>query len=1077
MDAGQDRTFRIFLVRVWAITLVVMIVASCSPEAKKSRLSEDAERYFKAGEYDKAKIEYLNLLRADQQNAIAFQRLGVIWFEEGAPLRAGPFLFKARELAPSNIDCRTKLTRVFISVGQLAEAQKEAISILEQSPGNGGAIMLLAEAARTKEELAVVEQQLQTFPEHDSVSFRLASANLFAARGDLASAQNELRRAVTVDPKSSSAHLAMAAFYFSQKNPTQGGEELKIGADLSSARSTERLKYAEFKAQTGAADEAKVMLQAITRQAPDYLPAWCLLAQIAFVERNYDEALALLENVIGRDSENLDAQRLQGGVWLAKGEAKKAIECFEGLDRTYPNLPVIKYQLACAYLQNNNVTEAAVALNYAISINPDYTDAVLLLGSLDLRLGDPQPVIVAMNDLLKKQPNSVSAQLLLGEAYEASGRLDDAADVYREQIKLSPRSSQPQLLLGLILRQQKKDDEARKAFTKALELAPEDLAPIEQLVELDISSKNFDSAMARIDQQIEQKPNSAGLRFIQGKIYAARGDWDRAETTLLQTLALDANFQSAYNLLISTYVATDRLPQAIKQLEALLVKSPGDPRSLMTLGLVYEKMKDFSKARETYETLLSASPDFAPALNDLAYLYAEQLHQLDRAHDLAYKARALQPGDAVIADTLGWILYKRAEYQKAFTLLRESAGKLQDNSEIQFHLGMASYMMGESNSAQKAFQRALSAGTDFSGKTEAERRLKFLESGPEAPEQLETLATQQQNDVIALMRLGASYENKGEFAKAAGAYEGALKSNPELLSAAVKVAQLNLGPLQNKNKNKAFEFAKRARDLAPSDPQVAGVLGESAYQLGNFKWAYSLLQESSRQTTSDPNVLHDYAWSAYSLGQVNDAQRIMQRLLEAHPNTRQAEDAKSFLAMTALEQHPEHLATSEPEIQRVLATDATYVPALIAQADLHVQRGNAKSAATIYNDVLRRYPDFASAQKRLASLYLEDPARIDEAYGLALKARNTLPEDPELAQILGELSYKRKEFAYAIRSFQESARKKPLEAKFLYYLGMCQLETMQSYQGRKSLQQALTAGLQEPFATEAKHMLAESNPR
>src|ERR1700694_5594883 len=121
MDSGQDRTFRIFLLRVWAITLVAMIVASCSPEAKKSRLSEDAERYFKAGEYDKAKIEYLNLLRADQQNAIAFQRLGVIWFEEGAPLRAGPFLLKARELAPSNIDCRTKLARVFISVGQLAE--------------------------------------------------------------------------------------------------------------------------------------------------------------------------------------------------------------------------------------------------------------------------------------------------------------------------------------------------------------------------------------------------------------------------------------------------------------------------------------------------------------------------------------------------------------------------------------------------------------------------------------------------------------------------------------------------------------------------------------------------------------------------------------------------------------------------------------------------------------------------------------------------------------------------------------------------------------------------------------------
>src|SRR4029077_14632630 len=116
-----------------------------------------------------------------------------------------------------------------------------------------------------------------------------------------------------------------------------------------------------------------------------------------------------------------------------------------------------------------------------------------------------------------------------------------------------------------------------------------------------------------------------------------------------------------------------------------------------------------------------------------------------------------------------------------------------------------------------------------------------------------------------------------------------------------------------------------------------------------------------------------------------------------------ADDAKAFLALTALEQNPERLQQSEPEIQRILATDPDYVPALIAKADLQVQRGDVQSAVAIYNDILRHYPDFALAQKCLASLYLEDPVRIEEAYGLALKARNTLPDDPELAQILGEL--------------------------------------------------------------------------
>jgi len=62
-----------------------------------------------------------------------------------------------------------------------------------------------------------------------------------------------------------------------------------------------------------------------------------------------------------------------------------------------------------------------------------------------------------------------------------------------------------------------------------------------------------------------------------------------------------------------------------------------------------------------------------PALNNLAYLYAERLNQLDKAYGLARKARALKPEDPASADTLGWILYKRADFEQALTLLKESA--------------------------------------------------------------------------------------------------------------------------------------------------------------------------------------------------------------------------------------------------------------------------------------------------------------------------------------------------------------------------------------------------------------------
>ena len=118
------RTLKRIYPRALAAILVAGFAIGCSSEAKKSGFLKRADRYFESGEYDKAKIEYLNLLRADPQNATAIRQLGTIWFEQGAPLNAAPFLLKARDLVPENFEARTKLALVFMSVGPICRSEK-----------------------------------------------------------------------------------------------------------------------------------------------------------------------------------------------------------------------------------------------------------------------------------------------------------------------------------------------------------------------------------------------------------------------------------------------------------------------------------------------------------------------------------------------------------------------------------------------------------------------------------------------------------------------------------------------------------------------------------------------------------------------------------------------------------------------------------------------------------------------------------------------------------------------------------------------------------------------------------------
>src|SRR5512140_62484 len=135
------------VLRIVTVALAVVLVTGCSKHAKTARLLYDADTYFKAGNYDNAKVSYLNVLRLDPQNAIAFERIGAMWQDDAAPLRAAPFLKRASELNPDNVENHIRLARCYLAVGAFGDAKTEALGVLQQVPADGDAIMILAESA------------------------------------------------------------------------------------------------------------------------------------------------------------------------------------------------------------------------------------------------------------------------------------------------------------------------------------------------------------------------------------------------------------------------------------------------------------------------------------------------------------------------------------------------------------------------------------------------------------------------------------------------------------------------------------------------------------------------------------------------------------------------------------------------------------------------------------------------------------------------------------------------------------------------------------------------------------------
>jgi tetratricopeptide (TPR) repeat protein len=188
---------------------------------------------------------------------------------------------------------------------------------------------------------------------------------------------------------------------------------------------------------------------------------------------------------------------------------------------------------------------------------------------------------------------------------------------------------------------------------------------------------------------------------------------DDAEKSFLMAIELEPTDRSSYDRLARFYNATGRMPQAIEIYEKGVERLPEDPQFHHTLGMLYELRGEADRAVPHYEEAIRLAPSLAEAKNNLAYIYADQGRNLDRALDLAQDAKTLLPNNPSVSDTLGWVLYKRGVPAAAISYLKEAeAGtKAGDGSRgvVRHHLALAYEANGDTDEAIAAFDRALSA--------------------------------------------------------------------------------------------------------------------------------------------------------------------------------------------------------------------------------------------------------------------------------------------------------------------------------------------------------------------------------
>lgn len=1052
---------------------VLLLSGGCTKKMRAKWNMRAGDHDFAEEKYDAAEIDYKKVLRYERFNGKAVGQLGRIYVKEGRTLDARIYLKKAIELVPDSLPYQLAYGQVIVALRDTSNAANIAWKVLSVQPTNQEALLLLIDAHGPP---ADVEQRLDTVPHiKENPAYHTAIAMLAMRQGQPARTENEIGEALKLNPKSPEAYFVMADMRARQKDEKGAVEALKKASDLSPWRSTLRIKYIDFLIRNNNGEEARKELVAITQHAPDFVPAWIGLMNLCMSEKKYDEAAKYADTVVERDELNFDGLLGRGTARMAKGDADGAVIQFEHMNSVFPKNPQVLYQLASAYLMAHNRAKCIEDLNAALTIAPNYPQAIIMLAQLDIQAGQAGNAIKMLSDFIKRTPSAVAeVYLLLADADVILNKYDDALGIYSYLSKVLPTNPKMPMLSGVVLMQEHRTDAARAAFEHALELQPDFILAAEQLVELDAAEHNFADAQKVAEAQVARSPKAVEPLELLAKVDIVQSNYSGAESILNKAIALNPKAPNPYILLAHVYANTGKIPEALQKLK-VAAEETNDVNLYLQMGELNDRAKNYEAARDAYEQALSVNSNSIAALNNLSYIYSERLHDLDKALALAERARVMLPNNPNIADTSGWILFRKGEYARALPIMQDCADKAPNDPEIQYHAGMTYYMLGQESAARGALQKAMAAPQPFPGKDDARRRLAILDMSATSTDanalaQLEKALKEHPDDPVVLNRIGYQQERAGQWDKAAATYEAVLKAHPDSGAEMAKIAWIDTFHLHDPAR--ASDLAKSAHKLDGSDPVASEVLGHWLFRSHEFERSISLLEEALDKLPRQPEVLQDLAWAYYSVGRVADGVNMMQRAVQAGAVTNDLGDPKHFLALANAYSTTAGAAAAAGEAQQALQSNPAFVPALMVTGVNQEHAGNFKAAQEAYAKALDVFPKFSPAQRLLT---LVDARHFpDDPKGLAFgeDARAAYPDDADVNRSLAIISFSQGKYSRSAELLRPGSEDGTGDGEAMYYLGMDYFHLKRSRECKRALERAMAMKIPDNLATDAKKTLA-----
>lgn len=475
---------------------------------------------------------------------------------------------------------------------------------------------------------------------------------------------------------------------------------------------------------TGNAHHAAVYAREAVNRAPGKLDYRRQLAQLYILLGENDSAAAQFLTILEQDPSDTQTRYSLAQMYDQR-DPEAAIQLYEGLKERMGDDWNVSTRLAELYSKHDRLDDAAGELETLLRLDPENVVVMQTLGSLSIQLRNFNRALDMYEALAERDPRNVSYRLGMAEIYLHRNNWDAASQSMRMALELEGITTEDAMRIGEIYFQQAVSDsrrtgEALDAIGLLKRKYPHEWKPLWYLGALMFNGGSYQPAVKHLNHALRLNPGNVQTLDVLARTYMTMGSFEDAIPTLRSIIGRNSATSTTYLQLGYCYSRVGRLDDAERALQQSVHLDPTGLQAITQLADLYASRKEYAKADDLYDATIETIEDgnlqrseaYYVMLNNYAYTLAERGVRLDRALELARQAVTKDPGNSSFLDTIGWVHFKKENYNEARIYLEKAIAVTEEQGQkpgpvLFHHLGDVYLDLGETEKARSLWEQAL----------------------------------------------------------------------------------------------------------------------------------------------------------------------------------------------------------------------------------------------------------------------------------------------------------------------------------------------------------------------------------